>query len=371
MSDKDSENRIMANIRWAGRQKIANAPAKNILNAIATYANRAGVAHPSQRELASQTGYSERAVRMALAFLAGDNPDKAQFIERRERRRGNGSRTSDELRLLINGKTDHRQDVPVVSADEVAATGTTCRPPRNLMPTSPARDSGPTTFEQPGEQPVELPEENSGPGGPAPRGGAGRRDFRKELFGRGVQAIRDVTGRPEVRCRALIGSWLGLASDDASTVLAAIDAAITEEVAEPVSWIEARLKRRGGETLYEAMKADGYFADMPKPKAYSPRPANGAIGLFLNRMGGQPRRETSDTVRDAHNAKAMDMAKLGEWPTGGRVFVERDAAEGRAWEEHFARFGTRPRWLPLDRGVGAYMPTPWPPAGPADAQNGA
>ncbi|MCJ2051202.1 helix-turn-helix domain-containing protein [Methylobacterium sp. J-070] len=357
---------ILAIIRWAGRQAIENVPAKNVLNAIATYANRAGAAHPSQRELAEQTGYSERAVRMALALLEAEG-----FITRKERRRGNGSRTSDGLQLVLDRDAHNRQDVPVVSADGAVVTGATCQAPRNLMPTSPARDSGPTTFEQPGEQPKEQPKENSGPDGPAPQDGAIPPGFRKDLFDRGVRIIRDRTGRPEVRCRALIGSWLGLVSEDAATVLAAIDAAVTEEVAEPVSWIEARLKRRGGETMYEAMKADGYFADAPRPKAYKPRPANGAIGLFLNRMAGQPSQEAPDAVRDVHNAKAMEMAMRGEWPVGGRVFVERDATEGRAWEEHFARFGTRPRWLPLDRGVGAYMPSPWPPGGPAEAQNGA
>lgn len=231
----NDDRSIMANIRWAGRQRIANVPAKNVLNAIATYANRAGVAHPSQRELANQTGYSERAVRMALAFLAGDNRAEEKFIERRERRRGNGSRTSDELKLLIGRQPTTRQEVPVVSADAAPGTGTTSQAPRNLMPTSPAPDSGPTTFEQPGEQ----PEEHSEPGG----SGTGKPEP-------GAKALLFSEGRPSLmalgvgqrEAGTMIGRWLRDSADDADRVLGTIRRARDATPHNPIPWITEALK---------------------------------------------------------------------------------------------------------------------------------
>jgi len=242
---------IMTNIRWAGRQRIANVPAKNVLNAIATYANRDGVAHPSQRELASQTGYSERAVRMALAFLAGDNPTKEKFIERRERRRGNGSRTSDELKLLIGGRPDTRQEVPVVSADEAPGAGTTCQAPRNLMPTSPAPDSGPTTFEQPGEQPKEHSEPNgSGTGRPEP--GAKAR-----LFSEGRPSLM-MLGLRERLAGDMIVLWLRDSGDDADRVLSAIRRARDAAPHAPIPWITAALKNGSPEDAHHGAGSSGY-----------------------------------------------------------------------------------------------------------------
>lgn len=248
MNDQKSDNRIMTNIRWAGRQRIANVPAKNVLNAIATYANRDGVAHPSQRELASQTGYSERAVRMALAFLAGQNPEKRKFIERRERRRGNGSRTSDELKLLIGGASHNRQEVPVV---EAADTGTTRQAPRNLMPTSPAPDSGPTSFEQPEEQPKEHSEpDGSGTGRPEP--GAKAR-----LFSEGRPSLM-MLGLRERLAGDMIVLWLRDSGDDADRVLDAIRRARDAAPHAPIPWITAALKNGSPEDAHHGAGSSGH-----------------------------------------------------------------------------------------------------------------
>ncbi|QEE38828.1 MULTISPECIES: helix-turn-helix domain-containing protein [unclassified Methylobacterium] len=242
---------IMTNIRWAGRQRIANVPAKNVLNAIATYANREGLAHPSQRELANQTGYSERAVRMALAFLAGANPASEKFIERRERRRGNGSRTSDELKLLIGGRPDTRQEVPVVSADEAPNTGTTCQTPRNLMPTSPAPDSGPTSFEQPEEQPKEHSEPD-GSGTRRPEPGA-----KALLFSEGRPSLMAL-GLSEREAGTMIGRWLRDSGDDADRVLDAIRRACDAAPHDPRPWITAALKNGSPEDAHHGAGSSSY-----------------------------------------------------------------------------------------------------------------
>ena len=64
----------------------------------------------------------------------------------------------------------------------------------------------------------------------------------------------------------------------------------------------------------------------------------------------------------ARNAAGLEKASRGEWPIGCSHFVRADSPAGAAWEAHFARFGTRPRWMNLREGLGAYLPAPIPPA---------
>ncbi|MCJ2068301.1 helix-turn-helix domain-containing protein [Methylobacterium sp. J-030] len=108
--------------------------------------------------------------------------------------------------------------------------------------------------------------------------------------------------------------------------------------------------------LDRALREAAEKASRKGPKRY----ANGAIGLLLERMNGHGQAVPED-VRATRNDEARRMAESGQWPRGGSVFVERDSAEGRAWEEHFARFGTQATWLSLDKGVGWNMPARWPP----------
>lgn len=310
-----------AAIRWARRQRqIENKVAKNVLNVLATYANRDGTgAWPSQEELAADTGFSVRAVRRALVELEQD-----RYLQRRERQRKNGSRSSDEYRLNLAWPSEFPDDEwGAVPAAGARATGTAGQARRTPTTDLPAPESGPTTFDQPGY----LPEDpSSEPVGSAPPRGPAIRDFRKELFERGVADVAALTGRPSARCRTLIGQWLKLVRDDARIVLATIDEADAAEAIDPVGWIEARLRRR---------TAGVGTAPPAAPDLVSRR-----------------------------RAEAVRMAERGEWPLGGSVFVAADSPEGLAWERYFAGFGKRPKWMALGGGLGWHMPSAMPPVRP-------
>jgi len=67
-------------------------------------------------------------------------------------------------------------------------------------------------------------------------------DSRAELFNRGLEILARITGRTADSCRSLIGRWLKLTDDEAVHVLAAIEDAERNRVADPTAWITARLK---------------------------------------------------------------------------------------------------------------------------------
>jgi hypothetical protein len=71
------------------------------------------------------------------------------------------------------------------------------------------------------------------------------RDFRAELFDRGLQALARLTGKGPDACRSFVGKCLKAASDDAVTVLGLIEDAERNRVADPSAWISARLKSTG------------------------------------------------------------------------------------------------------------------------------
>lgn len=117
-------------------------------------------------------------------------------------------------------------------------------------------------------------------------------DPRRELFGRGKQTVRKLTGRPMESCGSLIGRWLKVASDDAVVVLAVIDDAVAKELANPIPWIEATIK------------------------AEAQRNGSGSHDLFNGRAsGGRP----SGTVNaSVSTAVARHAARLGIGPGGGQ-----------------------------------------------------
>jgi hypothetical protein len=117
-------------------------------------------------------------------------------------------------------------------------------------------------------------------------------DPRRELFGRGKQTVRKLTGRPMESCGSLIGRWLKVASDDAVVVLAVIDDAVAKELANPIPWIEATIK------------------------AEAQRNGSGPHDLFNGRAsGGRP----SGTVNaSVSTAVARHAARLGIGPGGGQ-----------------------------------------------------
>ncbi len=112
---------------WAYAQEIPGAGRKFVLVALADRANADGYSFPGQKSLASMTGQSERTVREHLEWLEAEG-----FIRREERRRKDGTRTSDayylppmdstgsirrltssgEIRRLSEGQEDALQDEP-------------------------------------------------------------------------------------------------------------------------------------------------------------------------------------------------------------------------------------------------------------------
>jgi hypothetical protein len=70
------------------------------------------------------------------------------------------------------------------------------------------------------------------------------RDPRTALFGRGLASLADMTGKTPDSCRSLVGKWLKAADDEAIHVLAAIEDAHRNRIADPVPWINRRLAGR-------------------------------------------------------------------------------------------------------------------------------
>lgn len=62
------------------------------------------------------------------------------------------------------------------------------------------------------------------------------------LFRQGLPLLASLTGKPEGALRPILGRWLKLTGEDCGAVLAEIDRCRGSPVADPVSWIEARLK---------------------------------------------------------------------------------------------------------------------------------
>ena len=127
-------------LNWAFSAEIDSSNAKFVLVALSNYADEDGYCYPSQARLARDTGQSERSVRRHLAKLEAD-----EWITRSERRRRNGSRTSDAFNL--NWAARKRSDCPVVTEP----TGQSDWDNRPNCPDQPANLTGP-------EPPVKPPE---------------------------------------------------------------------------------------------------------------------------------------------------------------------------------------------------------------------
>ncbi|MFG1247630.1 helix-turn-helix domain-containing protein [Xanthobacter flavus] len=104
---------------WAKRQFPGNVSAKATLCAIADYADEHGECWPSRRQLADDTNQSVETISRRLRDL-----EQAGYIERSERTRENGSRTSDHIRLLMS----RAADTPPRQSDEAPLVNLT-RPP--------------------------------------------------------------------------------------------------------------------------------------------------------------------------------------------------------------------------------------------------
>lgn len=102
--------------KWAYAQPVQPAGRKFVLVAVADFADAEGRAFPGVGTLAVMTGQDERSVRRHLDALEAEG-----YLTRVERRRRNGSRTTDELWLQAP-ETALRPELPT--------TGQSARLPR-------------------------------------------------------------------------------------------------------------------------------------------------------------------------------------------------------------------------------------------------
>jgi len=124
---------------WAYAQPITPSGAKFILVALADTANSDGYSFPGQKRLAYMTGQSERSVREHLAHL-----EEAGYVKRAQRRRSDGTRTSDAYHLPPKDTSGNIR--------RWAPTGKSRQGHRQISPKSPAKSAG---HEPSGEPPVE------------------------------------------------------------------------------------------------------------------------------------------------------------------------------------------------------------------------
>lgn len=127
-------------ITWALSFDVESASEKAILLVLANYADGAGVCFPGQENIAKQAACSERTVRRVLESF-----EERGVIARVERRRRDGSRTSDSIAL-----TAFSQPATVSACAE--PTGQSVTSNRPSCPNLPDTVSGLTTFE-PSEEP--------------------------------------------------------------------------------------------------------------------------------------------------------------------------------------------------------------------------
>lgn len=102
-------------------------------------------------------------------------------------------------------------------------------------------------------------QEGKGKGYSEPNGSdaAASRDARTNLFREGLKTLTRITGKTPDSSRSLVGKWLKSVNDEAVHVLAAIQDAERNRVADPVAWINRALasKRSGKPTVHEANDA--------------------------------------------------------------------------------------------------------------------
>lgn len=81
-------------LRW----KAPTPNAKFVMLIIASYANEQGQCWPSVSRISEETGLSDKTIRVAIKLLVGSG-----VITKTERRRQNGSKTSDEFVIMLDG----------------------------------------------------------------------------------------------------------------------------------------------------------------------------------------------------------------------------------------------------------------------------
>jgi hypothetical protein len=133
---------------WAWEQQLPMGP-KAVLVAIANHADGEGLCHPGQARLARMVGCNERSIRNYVLAL-----EAAGLIERKRRKRKDGSRTSDEYQLLGYLPANRAGNQPANDAgNPTEATGKPCRTYRQTVPGLPAQDAGHEPSVEPSEEP--------------------------------------------------------------------------------------------------------------------------------------------------------------------------------------------------------------------------
>lgn len=72
-------------------------------------------------------------------------------------------------------------------------------------------------------------------------------DPRTKLFRESLETLARMTGKTPDSCRSLVGKWLKSVDDEAIHVIAAIEDAERNRIADPVAWINRTLKPRGAD----------------------------------------------------------------------------------------------------------------------------
>lgn len=126
-------------ITWAISYSAENSTEKAVLLVLANYADGTGYCFPGQESIAEQAACSERTVRRVLDAL-----EARGIITREERRRRDGSRSSDGIVLQV-----FRQPANMAGCQK--PTGQSVQSNRPSCPSLPDTVSAPTTFEPSGE----------------------------------------------------------------------------------------------------------------------------------------------------------------------------------------------------------------------------
>jgi DNA-binding transcriptional MocR family regulator len=113
---------------WAFAQELPPAP-KFVLVALANYANADASCcrcFPGQKTLARDTCLGERTVRRSLKYL-----ERHGFIERMRRRRADGTRTSDEVALMLKRTLWPVDELPATVTEPTGHCGRAINRKRN------------------------------------------------------------------------------------------------------------------------------------------------------------------------------------------------------------------------------------------------
>lgn len=403
---------------WAEQRSLGGGCQAHLLEVIASLHNDDhGFCFPSNRYLAARLRKSEATIERGLKGL-----EACELIERATTRRGLGGGARRRITLkgydpvAVQRDLDERKALAKARRAAKSAAVATGPYPQNegKVPS----ECGQDTLKMGGsESLVESLDDSSEPTGSAPQSGAGQKsEIRTELFDRGTRTVQRLTGRSIVKSRKLIAEWLKIVDDEAVKVLAAINAGEKGELADFTSWVTAQLKgsarqaglSQGGERRRSSHGALALLAERAKShRAGSRRSSQGALSLLadnygipdsgtpefrelqgrvfgmsssvgmdghnpvdvtpgaLHRPGRESQASSGSAASDpfaARNAAGLEQVRSGQWPSGCTHFVLADSDEGAAWEAYFVGRGVKPRWMSLRIGLGAYMPSGWPPA---------